>query len=83
MTNERGHMSSYERGVLILMEVIRPPPGVFCARIAGTRSLALPLTGHASLLEWLVTIMAPSVVQAALPFVHNSFSMEKVLKPLE
>lgn len=45
--------------------------------------LALPLTGHASLLEWLVTIMALSVVQAGLPFVHNGFSVGENVQALQ
>lgn len=34
----KGSTSSYEKGVLILMEVIRPPPGVFCAKMAEVTS---------------------------------------------
>lgn len=46
--------------------------------------LALPLTGHASLQqEWLLTIIALSMVQAGLPFVHYCFSVEKMFKPPE
>lgn len=45
------------------------------------RLLALPLTAHASLLEWLVTIMALSVAHIGLPFVHYGFSEEKMFKP--
>lgn len=46
--------------------------------------LAPCLTGHTSLQEWLVTIMAFSMVQPGLPFVHYGFSVEEMFtKPPE
>lgn len=37
--------------IIILIEVRRLPPGVFCAKMAQIVLLAVPLTGNGSLLE--------------------------------
>lgn len=51
------------RGVLI---VIRPSLWCILCQMAEVLLLAVPLTGHAPLLEWRATIMALSVVQVRL-----------------
>lgn len=95
MTNEREHMSSCEGGGgwggahhdggdkapsrCILCQKGRGD--ILPLQLQGL--LALRLTGHDSLQEWLVTITALSTVQAGLPFVHYGFSVEKMFKPPE
>lgn len=64
--------------IIILIEVRRLPPGVFRAKMARIVLLAVPLTGNGSLLEWLVTITAPSVGQGGLASLNNDFLDEKM-----
>lgn len=46
--------------------MIRPSLWCILCQMAEVLLLAVPLTGHASLLEWRATIMALSVVQVEL-----------------
>ena len=43
--NEMEHVSTYEGGELIVMEVIRPPPGVLCAKMAEVTASLFTSTG--------------------------------------
>lgn len=62
-----------------MMEVIRPPPGALCAKMAEVTFSFLSSrcfwdcfyqAGNASLLDLLVTFMALFMVPTGLPFLH-------------
>lgn len=78
--------------VLIMMEVIRPPLSVLCAKMVEVTFSLLSsksfwdcfyLEGCASLLEMTVTFMALLIFQTRFPFVHYGLSVEKMFKPPE